>query len=161
MWHPVCWSWVGKLLSEQRQQLHTFLYRLSRCGVLTQKCISQNIFSPIWACLENIAFPLSGFHSFTPPHPPSSLLSVPPSVSSWHVGSLPDHQPVSSDSLVWQSSSSKEALQQTYTTTVSLYSCPKDKAFYRESMSANTAAFSAIKLSAVKPVTWFHSEYFQ
>lgn len=51
------------------------------------------------------------------PSPPSPLLSesLPPSVSGWHVGSFPDHQPVSSDSLVWQRSTTKEAERQTYT----------------------------------------------
>lgn len=44
-------------------------------------------------------YTLAFIHS---PSPPSPLLSesLPPSVSGWHVGSFPDHQPVSSDSLV-------------------------------------------------------------
>lgn len=171
MWHPVCWSWVGKYWeSRDNSSIHSstdwvvmFLWR----NVLVKTYLVQS--EHVW---KNIAFLLISFIS------PSPLLSesLPPSVSSWHVGSLPDHQPVSSDSLVWQSSSTKEAVQQTYTAQgfpsalsglhplqLVLRGCFKNKAFYWESMSAASYHWSLwcnkTTLQRIKPVTSFHSEY--
>lgn len=75
----------------------------------------------------NITIPLSGFHSFIcypPPQLPSPYPScVSLSVWSWHIGSLPDHQPVSSDSSVWQSSSAAHSSHGSHSTLPYCKSC--------------------------------------
>lgn len=94
MWHPALLVLGGKVLT---QQLHKFLHGLSCCEILTEKCTSQTYLAQSEHVWKKHGPPHSFIH-----RPSSSSVSLPPSVSAWHAGSLPDHQPVSNDSLVWR-----------------------------------------------------------
>lgn len=119
-WESTEWAeTTAPYIPAQIELLWCFLQR----NVLVRTYLVQS--EHVWKTLPSHSLAL--IHS-----PPSPVLSLPLSVSSWHVGSLPDHQPVSSDSLLWQSSSTKEAEQLTilHPPQFVFNGCPKDKAFY-------------------------------
>lgn len=89
-----CWSWVGKYW-------HNSSISSSTDWVVV-RFLQRNV--PVRHIRPNLS--MSGKNTGLPTHsftaPPLSSVSLPPSVSAWHAGCLPDHQPVSNDSLVWR-----------------------------------------------------------
>lgn len=179
MWHAVHWSWVGKALREQRQQLHTFLQWASCCDVLMEKCISQNIFSLIWACLEKQWIPTLWLSFINPPFAPlPSLSCLCLSLRQCLVGALALFQIISLSAAILQSDRAAALKRQNNKLTqlgvsclrsglhplqLVLYGRPKDL-WERTSAASHHCRLLHMKttvchLQWIKPVTWFHSEY--